>query len=121
MNILSIFVIFVSITGYAGAYTNWKPIILTFSVLVSMGLLGHLYVAKKCLDAVRFTERDMAISWWDVYTDYIRAEIQDNVCIIIICLLFIFIFIYLFIFIYFIIYIYFFLKIINIVLIHFIL
>jgi len=66
------------VLGYAGAYTNWKPIILTFSVLVSMGLLGHLYVAKKCLDAVRFTERDLAISWWDVYTDYVRADIQDK-------------------------------------------
>ncbi|KAG4106055.1 hypothetical protein H8356DRAFT_1070732 [Neocallimastix lanati (nom. inval.)] len=78
MIILSVFVVFISATGYAGAYTNWKPIILTFSVLVSMGLLGHLYVAKKCLDAIRFTERDLAISWWDVYTDYVRADIQDK-------------------------------------------
>jgi len=78
MSILSIFVIFIAFAGYSGAYTNWKPIILTFSVLTSMALLGHLYVAKKFLDAVRFTERDMAISWWDVYTDYIRAEIQDK-------------------------------------------
>jgi len=78
MVILSIFVLFMAAAGYSGAYTNWKPIILTFSVLVSTGLLGHLYVAKKCLDAYRFTSRDMAISWWDVYTDYVRAEIQDK-------------------------------------------
>jgi len=78
MIILAGFVIFVSFTGYSGAYTNWKPIILTFSVLASMAFLGHMYVAKKLLDATRFTERDMAISWWDVYTDPIRMEIQDR-------------------------------------------
>jgi len=78
MIILSFFVIFIAFTGYSGAYTNWKPIILTFSVLASMALLGHLYVAKKLLDATRFTQRDMAISWWDVYTDPIRAKFQDK-------------------------------------------
>jgi len=78
MIILAGFVIFMSFTGYSGAYTNWKPIILTFSVLASMAFLGHLYVAKKLLDATRFTERDMAISWWDVYTDPIRMQIQDR-------------------------------------------
>ncbi|OUM59326.1 hypothetical protein PIROE2DRAFT_21260 [Piromyces sp. E2] len=78
MIILSGFVIFVAFTGYSGAYTNWKPIILTFSVLASMAFLGHMYVAKKLLDATRFTQRDMAISWWDVYTDPIRKEIQDR-------------------------------------------
>jgi len=78
MLILSLFVMFAAITGYSGAYTNWKPIILTFSVLAFMGLLGHLYVAKKFLDAVRFAERDLAISWWDVYWDSTRRSIQDE-------------------------------------------
>jgi len=49
MIILSFFVIFIAFTGYSGALTNWKPIILTFSVLASMALLGHLYVAKKII------------------------------------------------------------------------
>jgi len=78
MAILAGFVIFVSFTGYSGAYTNWKPIILTFSILASMAFLGHMYVAKKLLDATRFTQRDMAISWWDVYTDPIRMRIEDQ-------------------------------------------
>ncbi|ORX63298.1 hypothetical protein BCR32DRAFT_287872 [Anaeromyces robustus] len=78
MLILSIFVFFMAGTGYAGAYTNWKPIILTFSVLASMGFLGHLYVAKKLLDAVRFAERDLAVAWWDVYWDNTRRTIQDK-------------------------------------------
>jgi len=67
--LLSIFIIFISFVGLMGSYTYWKPIILMTTLLSVLGFVSHCYVAKQFYDITRFADRDMALPWWDIYTD----------------------------------------------------
>jgi len=79
--LVGIFVIFISCIGMLGSYTYWKPIILMTSLLCALALISHFYLAKKFMDITRFADRDMAIQWWDTYTDEnIMAIEQEYGC-----------------------------------------
>jgi len=78
----SIFTIFISVIGLLGSYTYWKPIILMVSLLSALSFVSHAYVAKQFLDIQRFADRDMAISWWDIYSDETIMAFQEKVIII---------------------------------------
>ncbi|ORX52170.1 hypothetical protein BCR36DRAFT_411618 [Piromyces finnis] len=76
--LVGIFVIFVSFIGMLGSYTYWKPIILMTSLLCALAFVSHFYLAKKFLDISRFAHREMAIQWWDTYTDENIIAIEEE-------------------------------------------
>ena len=79
---VAVFIIFISIIGILGSYTYWKPIILMTSLLTVLAFVSHFYLAKKFMDITRFADRDMALQWWDTYTDENIMAIQQEVSIL---------------------------------------
>jgi len=77
--LLSLFIIFISIVGLMGSYTFWKPIILMTTLLSALGFVSHCYVAKQFYDITRFANRDMALPWWDTYTDDQIKSLENEV------------------------------------------
>jgi len=76
--LVAVFIIFISIIGILGSYTYWKPIILMTSLLTVLAFVSHFYLAKKFMDITRFADRDMALQWWDTYTDENIMAIQQE-------------------------------------------
>jgi len=76
--LVGIFVIFISLIGILGTFTYWKPIILMTTLLTALGFISHCYLAKKFMDITRFAGRDMAVQWWDTYTDENIMAIQKE-------------------------------------------
>ncbi|KAG4102509.1 hypothetical protein H8356DRAFT_931058 [Neocallimastix lanati (nom. inval.)] len=64
--------------GLLGSYTYWKPIILMITLLSVLAFISHCYVTKQFLDIRRFAERDMAIPWWDTYSDETIMAIEEE-------------------------------------------
>jgi len=75
---LAVFAIFTSIIGGFGAYTYWKTLIVTYSILTLMCLAFHVYVISLFSSASSNSQLYMARSWWDKITEDVKKSIQDN-------------------------------------------
>jgi hypothetical protein len=74
----AIFSIFTSVIGGFGAYTRWKTLIVTFSILSLMCLAFNSYIVFTVMDVQKNAFRDMARAWWDVIKEDDKISIQDN-------------------------------------------
>jgi len=62
---LAVFALFTSVIGGFGAYTYWKTLIVTYSILTLMCLAFHIYIIFLFSGATSNTKIYMARSWWD--------------------------------------------------------
>jgi len=75
---LAVFALFTSVIGGFGAYTYWKTLIVTYSILTLMCLAFHIYIISLISSASNHTEIYMARSWWDKIDDDVKVIIQDE-------------------------------------------
>jgi len=75
---LAVFAIFTCIIGGFGAYTNWKTLIVTFSILSLMCLSFHIYIVFTIRSVINNSSIHMARSWWDRIDDEVKVTIQDG-------------------------------------------
>jgi len=75
---LAVFTMFTSVIGGFGAYTRWKTLIVTYSILSLMCLTFHGYIVYSVKDVSSNAFRDMSRAWWDVINDDTKELIQDT-------------------------------------------
>jgi len=75
---LAVFALFTSVIGGFGAYTYWKTLIVTYSILTLMCLAFHIYIIFLFSGATSNTKIYMARSWWDKINDDVKVTIQDS-------------------------------------------
>jgi len=75
---LAVFALFTSVIGGFGAYTYWKTLIVTYSILALMCLAFHIYIIFLFSSATSNTKIHMARSWWDKINEDVKVEIQDK-------------------------------------------
>jgi len=75
---LAVFAIFTSIVGGFGAYTHWKTLIVTFSILSLMCMSFQIYITYIFHHCSSTSKIHMARAWWDSITDETKIAIQDK-------------------------------------------
>ncbi|ORX59097.1 hypothetical protein BCR36DRAFT_316933 [Piromyces finnis] len=75
---LAVFAIFTSVIGGFGAFTHWKTLIVTFSILSLMCLSFHAYITYIFYHAADSSTIHMARAWWDDIEDEVKVQIQDS-------------------------------------------
>lgn len=66
------------IIGFLGIYTNWKQLILVYTIMSILIFIGNLYMSCEIFAITKNTKLHLAQSWWDKYKEEDKIIIQEK-------------------------------------------